>query len=449
MDIQDQIKPFDKDNIDLVIYHHPCQDGFGAAFCVWHYYKTKFGLDRTNQIRFKPASHSKISEDPQDKFYDKFVDKNILIVDFSYKLKILQKIIQKCSSLMILDHHKSAQEDLESIDTNLKIFDMNRSGAVITWNYFFGNTTPVPKFILYIQDRDLWTNVFLDSGEFSTFFNEIKFNFELWEKYLDDKVCDIAIESGRSWLDYKTILVNRAANKASRVIQIINNVYCVVAYANSPEFRSDIGATILDVHKLVDFSCLWSYDLNKNTTNFSLRSNNSRFDVKEIAVANNGGGHRNAAGITLAGVCGCLPYELVKPTYIDLIEHVLVRTIYDELIERIKTSYIIFDCTELGKKFWRHPDKMFVDLVKRKNRNAEMIVFQIKKNVSGKFLVQSYHILLNDLFVNDDGVSNRHLFDTKTLSLKLDSIDRLNDVSDYNVMFSNTYNALKVLHRSL
>lgn len=427
-------KFFDKDLIDIVVYHHPCIDGFGGVFCIWYYFKTKFGMERANLIKFKPASHSKISDDPPDKFYDKFRGKNVLMVDFTYKLKILQKIVSVCNSLMILDHHKSAEEDLETIDSNLKIFDMKKSGAVLAWEYFFPNEV-VPKFIQYIQDRDLWNNTFPDLNEFIIFFNEIRFDFDLWQTYLDDKVFEQAIEKGRKWLDYKNILVNKSAKRASRVIQVINGIYVVVAYYNSSEFRSEIGSKIFDFYPLADFSCVWSFDLHKNSTNFSLRSTDDRFDAKNVAVENGGGGHRNAAGVTLKSLHGSLPYQIVHSKYIDLIENVIVNNINEN---GIGTTYILFDCTILGKKFWRHPEKLFLELVKRKNVDSEMMVFQIEKKACGTYAVKTYHIIYNDLFI---GGNNKHLFDSKTLSFKIDSVDRINNdvLMNDKTYFNNTF----------
>jgi uncharacterized protein len=432
----DKMKPFNKDLIDIVIYHHPCIDGFGAVYCVWYYFKTKFGLERANQIKYKPASHSKVSDDPSDKFYNKFIGKNVLMVDFTYKLKILQKILSVSNSLMVLDHHKSAEEDLQTISSESKIFDMKRSGAVLAWDYFFTDKS-VPKFLRYIQDRDLWNNTFPDLNEFITYFNEIKFDFDLWETYLDEKVFESAIEKGRNWLDYKNILVNKSAKRSSRIIQIIDGSYVIVAYSNSSEFRSDIGSKIFDVYPLSDFSCVWSFSLHKNSTNFSLRSTNDRYDVKEIAVSFGGGGHRNASGVTLKGIHGLLPYPSAHSKYIDLIENITVNAIEND---GFRTSYIIIDCTELGKKFWRHPEKLFVNLIKRKNKNAEMIVFQIKKKKNGTDLVQTYHIIYNDMFIGEN--NNKCLFDVKTLSLKIDSVNKINDGMlevDNRIYFDNTF----------
>jgi len=59
----------------------------------------------------------------------------------------------KAASILILDHHKTAMEDLQGFEG--AVFDMERSGAMITWNHFFPNLE-APRLIDHIQDRDLW-----------------------------------------------------------------------------------------------------------------------------------------------------------------------------------------------------------------------------------------------------------------------------------------------------
>lgn len=54
---------------------------------------------------------------------------------------------------MILDHHKSAMDDLKNEAGCF--FDMSHSGAVLAWHYFFGLDTTPPLFLQLIQDRDL------------------------------------------------------------------------------------------------------------------------------------------------------------------------------------------------------------------------------------------------------------------------------------------------------
>jgi oligoribonuclease NrnB/cAMP/cGMP phosphodiesterase (DHH superfamily) len=392
-------KRLDKDNVDIVIYHDRCPDGQGGAFAVWYYYKTKFGEDRANNIYYKPASHGgSITDD----FYAKLNGKNVVIVDFSYKYEILMKIIEVAKSFVILDHHKSAQEDLVMIPNELKIFDMQRSGAVIAWDFFMVDK-PIPQFLLHIQDRDLWKNSLEGTNEFVTHFYEKKFDFYSWEKYMDDTKCQKSIRIGRYWLEHKKLIVSKAVKVASRIIQNVDGMYVIIAYSSYPTFGSEIGSELLNKYPLIDFSASCLYKLHKDETCFSLRSTNDRFDVSKIAVKHSGGGHRNAAGLRISGLYGALPYDRIKSAYLEVLEKMIVEYVEQENDKiQIKIPYILLDCTEFGKKFFKKPDQLFVDLIHRKFKNSGLVIFQIIKKLSGKFFTPSYNIIHNPMYVSKE-----------------------------------------------
>ena len=63
----------------------------------------------------------------------------VYIVDFSYPKDVMVKLLQQDFDLIVLDHHKTAEANLK--DLALKPgseihFDMTRSGALMTWEYF-------------------------------------------------------------------------------------------------------------------------------------------------------------------------------------------------------------------------------------------------------------------------------------------------------------------------
>jgi len=441
---------FDKDQIDTVVYHGNCSDGFGGAFAAWYYYKQKFGLDRANAIFYKPGYFIAADEAVTDNFLDKFVGKNILMVDFTYKYPHLKRILAVAKSLLILDHHKSAEEDLVNIPPHNKVFDMNRSGCVIAWNYFFGSDeadVPVPRFLSYIQDRDLWRNSLPKLNEFVAFFYEIPFKFDVWETYMSEETVDKAIEIGTHWLSYKDVIVTKSAKKSDLVCQQINGRLAFVAYFNSPEFRSDIGNVIFQHNPLADFSVVWSYDLSKDHTSFSLRSTDDRFDVKEIAVANKGGGHRNASGVGMKGLCAILPYEVSTRPYMNMITEAVVSSIEANWVSDDSSvkpepysicDYVLFDCEILGKSFWRKPDPMFLELVHRKIPTANLVIFQVVRKISGKFPTPYYHI-----FHNGQSEPLMHRFpstQSTKLPIKLDALVHLEpDQLPTNKMFADAY----------
>lgn len=82
---------------DMVIYHDNCADGFGAAWACW----MRWG----DACEYVPANYGQVPPD--------VTGKNILIVDFSYKRPELETMANAAASIVILDHHKTAQAELE------------------------------------------------------------------------------------------------------------------------------------------------------------------------------------------------------------------------------------------------------------------------------------------------------------------------------------------------
>nr|AEX62254.1 hypothetical protein mv_R49 [Moumouvirus Monve] len=304
-------KVLEKDNIDVVLYHGHCMDGFGSAFIIWHYYKMNYGIEAADKIMFIPCYHQKDLQTFSSEFLEKIKDKNVIMCDFSYKYHQFLNIITLSNSFMILDHHKTAQVELANIPEYLKIFDMNRSGVGITWDFFFPDKL-ISKFLAHIQDRDIWTFKLAKTNEFIAYFNEQDFNFTSWEKYLLDDNVNEAILTGEKWLEYQKITINKIIKRTSYIIQNIKDQYTIVLYVNSPEFKSDIGNKLFYFFPFGDFSCVWDYSLYKDETYYSLRSTNDRYDVSTIAKVFGGGGHRNASGLAFSGMKGCLPYERIN-----------------------------------------------------------------------------------------------------------------------------------------
>lgn len=129
------------DVVKHVLYHANCYDGFGAAFAAWK----KFG----DQAEYIPVSYG------QDAPFI-LESEGIFIIDFSYPINTLNNLSQ-IAPVVVLDHHKTAEEALSphvGKDNPKIIFDMNKSGALLAWEYFHPET-PVPLLIKHISDRDL------------------------------------------------------------------------------------------------------------------------------------------------------------------------------------------------------------------------------------------------------------------------------------------------------
>lgn len=309
-----------KDNIDCVIYHKNCVDGSGSACIAWKYLSKKYP-DR--KVEYIPAVHY---EEPPN------VDnKNVLIVDFSYSYSVLQDMISRANSILILDHHKTAYESLKNIDDKYKIFRMDMSGASLAWNYFFPNEE-MPLLVKYIEDRDIWTNKLPLIEEYAAWFFTLEHDFNVYSKYFNNELFEEALKTkGTSMAKLNRYNIDRLSSYAIPKFCKIGNKYYFVSYLNSNVLKSDIGNKVISsIHPLADFSAIYSIDDRTNSTSFSLRSTNEHTDVSVIAKLYGGGGHRNASGLRISSVTNtlpCLTYEHSGSLYNSLLSYLDTETI--------------------------------------------------------------------------------------------------------------------------
>ena len=182
----------------LCIYHGNCADGFGAAWAVRHAFDER-------RVEFHPGVYQ---TPPPD-----VAGRHVLMVDFSYKRPVLLDMATKAWSILILDHHKTAAEDLAGFrdvaprdqwdDDTLDLvaegdppiavlFDMDRSGAGITWDYFHDH--PRPPLIDHIEDRDLWRFKLDGTREIQANVFSYPYNFEVWDRLMETPVEELRAE---------------------------------------------------------------------------------------------------------------------------------------------------------------------------------------------------------------------------------------------------------------
>ena len=151
---------------NVVLYHAECMDGFGAAWALWK---------RFPQARFVPVKHGF----PQPEGLD---DQHVVMVDFSYHRDDILALADRTASLQILDHHITAEAALA--DLPFAYFDMDRSGAVLAWEW--AHTQPIPWLLQYVQDKDLWHWQLPHSREISAALASYPFDFATWEQFQFD-----------------------------------------------------------------------------------------------------------------------------------------------------------------------------------------------------------------------------------------------------------------------
>jgi oligoribonuclease NrnB/cAMP/cGMP phosphodiesterase (DHH superfamily) len=278
---------------DLCLYHADCTDGFGAAWAIWK---------RWPQCAFMPAAYgAPLDLDP----IDGLAGLNILFVDFSAPADTLRALVDegKARSVVVLDHHKSAQAALaglpvinlgeeSDIQGVVVLFDMEKSGARLAWEFAHPNSD-IPQLIQRIEDRDLWRFRYPDTKEVIAAVNSYPQDFQIWDTI--NRSFDALVDEG------EPILRAQAATVEMLLKQAYDGDIAghTIPMVNAPKlFSSDIGHRLLEIAPQAPFAATW-FRRADGLIEFSLRSQDHRQDVSEVATLFGGGGHRNAAGFQL------------------------------------------------------------------------------------------------------------------------------------------------------
>lgn len=274
----------------LVLYHSDCPDGFGAAWAAWK----KFGK-KAEYIAVPPRRLPDV----------KLAGRDIYVLDNSYPAAVQRKLRTTNTKLVVIDHHGSSKADVEAFPEN--VFDGKHCGSVLSWKYFHPEK-PVPRFLKYVEDGDLWRFTLPQSGPITTYINARAFDFKGWSEMaraLETKRGrDEYVKAGKAIQVYTGTVVAEAVRKADMVRFAGKKVLAVNSSAR--KFNSAIGHELVKIRK--PFAVVWY--LTKKNLHVSLRSVGA-FDVSKVARKfRDGGGHRNAAGFTIP-FTGKFPWKAV------------------------------------------------------------------------------------------------------------------------------------------
>ncbi|WHZ35715.1 phosphohydrolase [Sagittula sp. MA-2] len=276
----------------ICIYHANCADGFTAAWAV----REALG----DAVEYIPASYG--SEPP------KVAGADVIIVDFSYKRPVLERMAMSARSILILDHHKTAKDDLKGIPAPVggwdlhrscagnpvALFDMERSGAQMAWDYFCRGERPF--LVDVVADRDLWRWKIDQSREINAVIGSHEMTWDTWHELAARLQADADI--GRVAAEGEAIL--RAHDKLVRQVIDVSKRRMMIGGHDVPvaaapyALASDTAGTMAEGEPFAA-----TYVDGPKGRAFSLRSRADGLDVSSIAQAYGGGGHRGAAGFLM------------------------------------------------------------------------------------------------------------------------------------------------------
>lgn len=296
----------------IVIYHGNCADGFTAAWAA----RKKFG----DAAEYFAGVYQ---TPPPD-----VTGRDVVLVDFSYKRDVLRDMAKVARSILVLDHHKSAAEDLhaesrtgDEFATVIRMdapgwtapltweytqacrqqdewegirkaiiyahFDMNKSGAGIAWDFFHPGV-PRPALVNHVEDRDLWRFALSGTREIQAAVFSYPYSFDLW-----DKLADADMETLRT----EGAAIERKHHKdVAELVTVCKRRLTIAGYevpvASLPyTLTSDAGHLMAQGEPFA--ACYWDTEDGRV---FSLRSTDEGMDVSSIAKLYGGGGHAQAAG---------------------------------------------------------------------------------------------------------------------------------------------------------
>jgi uncharacterized protein len=277
------------------IYHGGCSDGFAAAWVVRLAHK-----DHEEQVEFFPGRYGM----PLPEFSER--PSMIYVVDFSWPWDQMVKLAARTDCLVWLDHHQTALDSRQadpgsSPDNMFIVLDMERSGAMLTWDYFFDD--PPPPVFLYVQDRDLWRWELENSREVSSLILATPMSWDSWTELMNADAGQLADRAHGAWVFEQATIASVIQHAhwcgmgserlgTRRVFPIAAAPYIVgssLAEAMMDEFGSDMAA----------------YYIQKpdGDVQYGFRSRNG-VTVHDFAksLSSTGGGHPSAAGCTLPGI---------------------------------------------------------------------------------------------------------------------------------------------------
>jgi len=281
--------------MSTVVYHAGCADGFCAAW-LFRYWLP--------DAEFIPAQYG--DEAPS-------VSGQVYILDFSFPQDVLKAMAAKCESVLVLDHHKTAQADLQHLNdfdgTGRLIveFDMDRSGGRMAWDYLKGraglplflaefldlNPTGQHWLVKYTEDRDLWRHALPGTKEINAALRSYPFDFDVWDSLArEQQAMERLLGEGEAILRYKQKLVDQHVPYA-KLANFCDGKYTVPAVnCSTGDLQSELAGKLAEG---ADFGAVW-VDQGDGKQLWSLRSRKGGVDVSAVAKSYGGGGHAGAAG---------------------------------------------------------------------------------------------------------------------------------------------------------
>ena len=308
--VNDLIETWDVETPIVCCYHDQCWDGFTAAAL----FRERFPL-----AKFVPVRHGESLPIEQLK------GANVVFLDICPKWRVLETVAEVAESVLIIDHHVSAFDELTTIfpydehrfalhscvkQRTATLYQLRKVGRANV-NYVYSDTlsgagltagilgAEFPFFAQVVQDRDLWKFENHATKAIMAWAQTQEFSVDGVLKIIDELEGmamgayvnrDSAEETGQGILRYQAAIIAEIVSRAGTITIAGHKVPFVIC--QSPMLISELGSALAE--KVPNLFVVIGCPEPDGSTRFSLRSKG--FDVAKIATKYGGGGHVQAAG---------------------------------------------------------------------------------------------------------------------------------------------------------
>lgn len=237
----------------------------------------------------------------------------VIMVDVSLPMHIMNEIGAKSSGFTWIDHHVSAINEFNEYYKNRippinAVLDTSFAACQLTWMHFFPEK-PIPVTIDFLGDYDIWQNqdlnhwnetilpfqfgMRLECNSLETFPMHLLHygpdGFPTLHIYDIDRSIGLIVSKGKLVLQYQSS-VNEVQCKKSFVKEFEG---LRALFLNGGGFNSDVFKSVYnpEVHDV-----MMPFQFNGKFWTFSIYTTKDEIDCSVLAKRHGGGGHKKAAG---------------------------------------------------------------------------------------------------------------------------------------------------------
>ena len=293
--------------MDVVIYHNADPDGnFSAAIVL-----KKYPLAQAIGYNYEPNMHNIINQ---------CHGRRVVMVDVSpYDWKDMHRLCAVAKHVLWLDHHATALKQMQDsgvleLDNFGSHFEHGNWGACHrVWKYFYPDIA-VPVAVFYVAAYDVYRDYGTD--DWNNYFFPFRFavdHLDTPEKVLEN--FDFENDNLEPWLTKGRAIVEYVDYQNARLVN--NPTLCYETRFNPEPFSLLDNPESVQLYKVLavnaglhgdqfksrdtsDYAFLVGFSCYVGRWKVSLRGTGKDIDLGQIAKRFGGGGHKNAAGFSVA-----------------------------------------------------------------------------------------------------------------------------------------------------